>query len=295
MGLQFSFFYDIAVILIAIVCVCTGYRKGFLKTAVSTGIYLAAFAVSWVASIYISDVLYENYFKEKNYEIVSEYIQSNNLSERLSDELSSDGVEVSSDEIESIASEGSTDKLYSLMQQNGYAGTQEEFNSILTSGVSSAMDSMLSGSSLPYSDAISNSVISSDPEKISSFIKNITNGTYEETVNDICDTYVKELEISVMRILITGLLTTVVMIIANIAISRRKESISGTSRESADSFFGGVWGIVSSLFYIYIFVSVVHIFVATGKEQMVFFNDTVINKTYIFQYFYRVLLNIQIL
>lgn len=293
MGEQFSFFYDIAVVIIAVVCVCAGYRKGFMKTAVATGIYIAAFAVSWVSSIYISNILYDDYFKEKNYEIVSEYMQTNNLAERISSELSAKGADISSEDIKKVASDGNTDVLYGIMQKNGYDGSREDFEKLMTQSVSGVMNGMLMNTSLPYSEAISDNVILSNSNELAEILKDTANldSDYENVIQNICDTYLRPLEIKVIRILVTVILTTVIMIITNIIISKKKR-LEGEEMSSIDSFFGGVAGIAASLFYVYIFASAVHMLVSTSKEQMLFFNDAVINKTYIFQYFYRVLLHI---
>ena len=114
MGEQFSYFYDIVVIIIAVVCVCAGYRKGFSRTAAATVVYVVAFALSWAASTYISDVLYEDYFKDKNYQIVSNYMQTNSVADRISSELGSKGADISSEDVKKAATDQNTDVLYGI-------------------------------------------------------------------------------------------------------------------------------------------------------------------------------------
>ena len=291
MGEQFSFFYDIVVIIIAVVCVCAGYRKGFSRTAAATVIYVVAFALSWAASTYISDVLYEDYFKDKNYQIVSNYMQTNSVAERISSELGSKGADISSEDVKKAAADQNTDVLYGIMQKNGYSGSREDFEELMKQSISGAMNDMLISTSLPYSDAISEKVILSGSKELSEIVKGSADSGYEAAVQGICETYLKPLEIKVIRILVTSVLTTVIMIITNIIISKKKR-LEGEEVSFADRFFGGVAGIAASLFYVYIFASAVHMLVSSGKEQMLFFNDAVINKTYIFQYFYRVLLHL---
>lgn len=291
MGEQFSFFYDIVVIIIAVVCVCAGYRKGFSRTAAATVIYVVAFALSWAASTYISDVLYEDYFKDKNYQIVSNYMQTNSVADRISSELGSKGADISSEDVKKAATDQNTDVLYGTMQKNGYSGSREDFEELIKQSISGAMNDMLISTSLPYSDAISEKVILSGSKELSEIVKESTDSGYEAAVQGICETYLKPLEIKVIRILVTSVLTTVIMIITNIIISKKKR-LEGEEVSFADRFFGGVVGIAASLFYVYIFASAVHMLVSSSKEQMLFFNDAVINKTYIFQYFYRVLLHL---
>lgn len=291
MGEQFSYFYDIVVIIIAVVCVCAGYRKGFSRTAAATVVYVVAFALSWAASTYISDVLYEDYFKDKNYQIVSNYMQTNSVADRISSELGSKGADISSEDVKKAATDQNTDVLYGIMQKNGYSGSRKDFEELMKQSISGAMNDMLISTSLPYSDAISEKVILSGSKELSEIIKDSTDSGYEAAVQGICETYLKPLEIKVIRILVTSVLTTVIMIITNIIISKKKR-LEGEEVSFADRFFGGVAGIATSLFYVYIFASAVHMLVSSSKEQMLFFNDAVINKTYIFQYFYRVLLHL---
>ena len=222
MGEQFSFFYDIVVIIIAVVCVCAGYRKGFSRTAAATVVYVVAFALSWAASTYISDVLYEDYFKDKNYQIVSNYMQTNSVADRISSELGSKGADISSEDVKKAATDQNTDVLYGIMQKNGYSGSREDFEELMKQSISGAMNDMLISTSLPYSDAISEKVILSGSKELSEIIKDSTDSGYEAAVQGICETYLKPLEIKVIRILVTSVLTTVIMIITNIIISKKK-------------------------------------------------------------------------
>jgi hypothetical protein len=83
------------------------------------------------------------------------------------------------------------------------------------------------------------------------------------------------------------------MIIVDIATKKIKIRRERIVLNALDRFSGGIVGIVGSLFSIYIIISVVHLLVAFGKEQLVFFNNDVIDKTVIFGYLYHFILNIQ--
>lgn len=292
MGTQFWYFYDIAVTVIMALCVIAGFKKGFFKIAVITVGYIVSFAVSWTLSFPVSNKLYDNFLKEKNKQVLSEIVPNNNYSQKLIEKLNENGIDITDQQLSVLLNDDSAGNLYNYLSESGYdIGSENDFNSLLASCTGTVLNQSFTNNTIFYSNSVSNEFLNSDPQKMTQIIKDIISKDPDESVNTIESVYLRKIETIIIRMIFTMIFTSVMMIFINIISKKVLISDDRVKTKAANSFFGGVIGIVDGLFYLYIVSVIVHILVTIGEDQMVFFNDAVIEKTKLFQYFYRVMLH----
>jgi ethanolamine utilization microcompartment shell protein EutS len=292
MGTQFWFFYDIAIILVILLGFYNGFKKGFLKTIILTVGSIAVFTVSWGFSQIAADTIYDNYFKEKNTQMLSNALSGKSYTSDFILKLQDMGVDLSSDEINEILQNGSVDE---LAQAAGLSTGETDNNAeeVFSSAASQTISHLIESTAIPYSQSISDQILDENPEVLDELLLQIVSPDSTSIVSKIENDYIRKVEIMIIRILITALASSVLMIIVDIATKKIKIRRERIVLNALDRFSGGIVGIVGSLFSIYIIISVVHLLVAFGKEQLVFFNNDVIDKTVIFGYLYHFILNIQ--
>jgi hypothetical protein len=120
----------------------------------------------------------------------------------------------------------------------------------------------------------------------------ILNGSIGTNTAKFESCYLRSIEVTILRTVFTTIIMAVLMIIAGglSEVFSVKEGRLALAR--LDNQLGAVVGLIPAAFVLFVVVGIVHILVSVGKEEMIFFNDDVINKTVLFKYIYRLILNV---
>lgn len=134
MSVQLALAFDIMCILVFIVFIVGGYRRGMLKTFASTLAYVLAFLISNVASTAFSPVIYDNFLKEKLHSQIEEKMTDFDSSKIFNYALEQMGIDakLTQSDLNKIADSGkdTAQAISEKLQQSGVdsAKAQEVYN-----------------------------------------------------------------------------------------------------------------------------------------------------------------------
>lgn len=294
MGISFWYFYDIVAIAIVIMSIYRGYKKGFVRTILMTVGYLFAVVIAWTLSIFIADKVYDNFLQEKNETVIADAINSIDYSSVFQDELKNYGVKLDDEDMKKLKSMDSSEEIYNYVNKTGlYSGSKSDFDDALANITSKTMQEMFDSAHIPFSDSASNNILLKNGNKeLTNIVIDILNGNVGSKPAELVSGYLRSVEIFILRVIFTSIISSVLMAIvakfANLINVRQNRLTLAT----LNTHLGILAGIVSAIFYLYIFSNIIQIIVAIGKENFIFFNSDVIDRTLIFKYIYRFILNL---
>jgi len=292
MGEQFSWFFDVAIIGVIIVCIYIGGKKGFLRTAVLLAGYLIAGLGGYFIAKEASPVVYTNFLQSKVENVVEDNLDNFSIKTQIKAMLSEKdfGVEIPDSEIDRIINQGG-DVKENFANYAKQAGTTLE-KSELDSKLSSVFNNNAVLAKLK--DKVPASIYSQiehylngSKESLSNIIKAMNNPSKEESAKEIADLAVKPIILLVLQVLIFMISFTLLMIIVKL-VSRsmsifNKVPVVG----SANTLLGGVLGFVQGAFIVVIIVLLVKVIIALTSNELIVLNTPTIEETKIFKEIYN--------
>lgn len=298
MGTEFWWFYDVTAAAVLLVCIFLSGRKGFISgvfTAVCCGLsLLTAFAVSGT----VSQGLYKNTIRSSNVKKIEKNLKSDTFTQKYAAYLENMGyfIKVNPEKLNEIfTADGELDEALCNYVNNINARTVEDNEAVL-------LEKIREGYAVVMSDIISQPLNKFAAETAANEIRNDSSGIKDFLVlvlsKDglhnaavyIADNYTAKAYTTIFRL--TGF---VVLYIAVFLLLAAFVNAFAGKRESAEStgshIAGGFMGIITGGIMIFAVSAVIHLWAIMGSNEMLFFNNDVIDKTFIFKYFYDLTLN----
>ncbi|MCM1132359.1 MAG: hypothetical protein NC340_02700 [Ruminococcus flavefaciens] len=294
MGTEFWWFYDVIAVAVLLVCIFLAGKKGFLRgtfTAISCAV---AMFVSFAVSGTVSQELYKNTIRSSNVRKIEKNLRSDTFTLKYADYLENMGyfIKVSTEKLEDVfEADGDLDRNLCNYINNINARKAEENESVL-------LEKVREGYAVVISDIITQSLNKFAGETAGNEIRNDSSGMQElillmldkESLHNasvyIADNYTAKAYGTIFRltgfVLIYIAVYLILLAVINSFTGRRERSPEST----VSHISGGFMGIITGGIMIFAVAVVIRLWAIMGSNEMLFFNNDVVDRTFIFRYFY---------
>lgn len=295
MGTEFWWFYDVIAVAVLLVCIFFSGKKGFLKGTFTALCCAVSVFVSFAVSNTISQELYKNTVRSSNIKKIEKNLKSDTFTQKYAVYLENMGyfIKVNPDKLyEIFKSDMELDKALCYYVNNINARKAEENEAVLLEkireGYAVVMGDIISQSLNKFSAETAANEIRNDSSGIKEFLILVIDkdsGTHNAAVY-IADNYTAKPYVTIFRL--TGFvilyiaLFLIITAVINSFTGRREGSMESTGSHIA----GGLIGIVTGGIMIFAIAAVIRLWAIMGNNEMLFFNNDVIDSTLVFRYFY---------
>lgn len=295
MGNNYSIYFDIGVLLLLIVFMYSGGKKGFVRTVVIVVGYVLSVAIASFVSKNATDIVYDSFIKESVTNSIESKFEDVNTGEKLKELLNSIfsdyGVSVSEKDTEAMISSNDIGKSISDYMNSNYKGAN-----VSAADVESKIK-----------DGINESALSSITDSIPNFLKKsaesfINNGKWTSliTMGDkrAAAEFVEE---NLVRGVVSPLISTIIFMLVFFILMAIVRVISRSLRfikripliGSANTLLGVGLGVIEGLIIIYIICMMLRLAIAfTGDSMVVLSNETIDNTLILKRIYYFNFINI---
>lgn len=293
MGTEFWWFYDVIAVAVLLVCIFLSGKSGFIKSIFTTVCCAVSLLVAFAASGAVSQELYKNTMRSSNVKKIEKNLKSDTFTQKYASYLENMGyfIKVNSDKLNEIfVADNELDKALCDYVNNINARKVEDNETVL-------LEKIREGYAVVMSDIISQSLNKFSAETAANEIRNDSSGMKEflvlvldkDGVHNaavyIADNYSAKAYTTIFRL--TGF---VVLYIAVFLVLTAFVNAFTGKREGGEStvshIAGGFMGIITGGIMIFAVSSVIRLWAIMGSNEMLFFNNDVIDGTFIFKYFY---------
>ncbi len=294
MGSQYWWFYDVIVAAIALVCIFIGSKKGVMKSAFGfVGVIIAAI-LSYAISGAIGDTVSSGIVCESNAKKITENIDGSTFTSLYSAYLEDMGYSIRIDNEKlgkALDSQESIeeDLIFYLNSVNGHSIDKKEvLLEKVHEGYAVVISDMVSRSLNEYAALTAGEIVRENPEIMTELIPLLRD---DENIHPASLYIAKNLAAPAYNTI--GKLVSFLIIFGVCALGfvwginaffshKEVDAISVTSH-----FAGGIFGLLTAVAIVFAVAVWVRISAVTGNNQMLFFNNEVVEKSYVFKYFYE--------
>ena len=298
MGTQLWWIYDAAVVLFALIMIIISAKKGFSKKLLVVFSCLFSIIISIATNESLSPFIYKNIYKGSNHRAISRAFEEFNVGEELTKiiEDMDYNVRPSEGKIVKIIEDDKSDfheRMYKYVcNLNGIeVDTQENFTVKFDEEFSDMLFELLSPQiNKGYLGGIND--LAEQPDKVEHIARLLKfepdEGVPSEIGRYIEENCIKENSIQIISIAAFAIVYIVFMIIFRLFVLYLN-NINAVPKMSgkAEGFFGALLGGVNAAADLIIISFAVKFAVVITRGEKYFFNEDVIEKTYIFKYLYN--------
>lgn len=299
MGDQFWWFYDVAAAAVVLVCIFLSGRKGITRALTSLVGCILAFAIALTVSGSISRSIYKTTIKDSNSKKLAHALEGKDFTQDMKVYLESLGYNIKVDykKLNEILSSGEdiNNKLFVYVNSvNGKPVDDEDgFYEKLYEGEGEIISGYVTEELSKFAGATAKKNIKKNPETIDQFapLMQIFDDPNEEfpmtkAGKFISNHYISSAYITLVRLIAFIILVFLVVLITWFVFKSFLDDDSGYQGIFSHTV-GGFLGIVNGAVYVCVVAAMIRLYVVLGSNEMLFFNHSAIDKTYIFKYFYK--------
>lgn len=295
MGTQFWWFYDVIVVAVVLVCLYLNGKKGIFKSAVTLVSCIVGILLAVPMSGAVSESVYKTAVRDNNIKKLDKSLIDVEISSYLADALENMGysVIVNTQKIDEIleSDKDVDEQIYKYLNNiNGKVVDKEAiFHDNLNNAYASVMKKLISADLTNYAVATASKKITDGKMDFGNLLKMIKTGEQRgECAKIITDTYTADAYKNVIRLLVCVIMFAVIFIIGLLT----AKSLTGSQREIDEStgshIAGSICGIFTGVAIVFIIAVAIRLYVVMGNNEMLFFNNEAIDKTFIFRYAYNI-------
>lgn len=293
MGSQFWWFYDVIVVAVALVCIFIGSRKGVMKGVFGFVSVIIAAVLAYVISGAVGDTVSSGLVCESNAKKISESIDESTFMTKYINYLENMGYSVSIDESKLGAAldkgEGMEEAVvFYLNSVNGHSLDKKEvLLEKIHEGYGIILSDIVSKSLNEFAAVKTKEIISEKPEMMEELIPMLRD---EEQLFQASLYISKNMAAPAYNII--GRLVSYLVIFAVIALGLLLGINAFFSHKEVDAIgvvshvAGGIFGLFTAAGIVFAIAVWVRVSAITGNNEMLFFNNDVVEKSYLFKYFY---------
>ena len=293
MGSQYWWFYDVIVAAIALVCIFIGSKKGVMKSAFGfVGVIIAAI-LSYAISGAVGDTVSSGIVCESNAKKITESIDGGTFTGLYSEYLENMGYSIRLDDNKLGAALDSKesiddDLVFYLNSVNGHSIDKKEvLLEKIHEGYAVVIGDIVSRSLNEYAALTAEELVREKPEIMTELIPMLRN---EDSIHP-ASLYIAE-NLTAPAYNTIGKLVSFLIIFGVCALGfvwginaffshKEVDAISITSH-----FAGGIFGLLTAAAIVFAVAVWVKVSAVTGNNEMLFFNNDAVEKSYVFKYFY---------
>lgn len=295
MGSQFWWFYDIVAAAVFLVCIFLAGKKGVLRGAIAAVGCVIALALALGISTGAADGVYQNTMRSSNIKKVAKVIRQDVFLYKYAAYLESLDVNIdpSYDRLDAIFSSENKNYDEQLSKYiNNINGRRlyddEETLRVVHEGYAVVIGELVSQSMNKYAAEVAMKEIRKNPETMQELIPMIHFREEGESVPPakfITDNYTAPAYVTIYKL--AGLL--IVFILAFLFTLYMSYSIASKQEPSrpVEYIISGSTGIFTGAAIVFIIAAAVRLWAVLGSNEMLFFNNEVIDRSLIFKYFYN--------
>ena len=290
MGAEFWWFYDVIVLAVVLVSAFFAGRKGFTRSLITLVGYAISAVIAFSVSAGISGSIYDGTIRDSNANKLEKSISKDDFISKTEDYLENleYNINVNPENLEKIFTEGGdiSDELYSYVNNiNGKKVAEEEQFSIqVRECYGSVFKDMISKQLSKFSaesvaekfregelsiDEVAPLMMQENPKEAAKYIAG-------EFVSGAYMSMIRLIAFVVLFVLIAGLFTAFVNAFMG------KSSVYGIATR-----IGGVAvGVINGAILVFVVAAAVRLSAIMGSNEMLFFNNEAVDKTFVFRYFY---------
>ncbi len=291
-----SVLLDVIVVVLFIVTCVTGYVMGFFKYAALMLKTVATLLIAAAAAFILAAPAYNAVAQDKVVNAIESSVEKIDVAQKVNSELRKRGLPqtVSNDELRSVLlADGDVVKnLDGVMAQKGVdPGTREkvrqEFEDYLDHELLGQIVSMSQSKEDGADGSIVRTGLENKREELIKFVRMLLMSDKHKAAQEIESTYVRPVGEKIaggIIFLIAGILVSVILLI----VIKLAGILSKVKVVSAANSFGGLMlGVFKGALYAAVIAYVLCAIVNASKNQMDKLNTDIIDKTYIFKYFFN--------
>ena len=290
MGAEFWWFYDVIVLAIVLVSAFFAGRKGFARSLITLVGYAISAVIAFSVSAGISGSIYDGTIKDSNANKLEKSISKQDFISKTEDYLENleYNINVNPENLEKIFTEGGdiSDEIYRYVNningkkvaEEGKFGieVQECYGSVFKDMISKQL-SKFSAESVSEKfkegqlsiDEVAPLLMQENPKEAAKYIA-------EEFVSGAYMSMIRLIAFVVLFVLIAGLFTAFVNAFMG------KSDVYGIATR-----IGGVAvGVINGAILVFVVAAAVRLSAIMGSNEMLFFNNEAVDKTFVFRYFY---------
>ncbi|MBR4509441.1 MAG: hypothetical protein K6A79_07970 [Ruminococcus sp.] len=295
MGSQFWWFYDIVAAAVFLVCIFLAGKKGVLRGAIAAVGCVIALALALGISTGAADGVYQNTMRSSNIKKVAKVIRQDVFLYKYAAYLESldANIDPSYDRLDAIFSSENKNYDEQLSKYiNNINGRRlyddEETLRVVHEGYAVVIGELVSQSMNKYAAEVAMKEIRKNPETMQELIPMIHFREEGESVPPakfITDNYTAPAYVTIYKL--AGLL--IVFILAFLFTLYMSYSIASKQEPSrpVEYIISGSTGIFTGAAIVFIIAAAVRLWAVLGSNEMLFFNNEVIDRSLIFKYFYN--------
>lgn len=298
MGEQFWWFYDAAIAAIILVAAFINSRKKLSRSITSCVAFMLGVFIASTASEGIARSVYENTIRSSNINRLNKALTDESFVDDTKIYIESLGynVSVSSDKIEEIFTDGEDvyGKLCSCVNNaNGRKVVEpEEFKSVMAEGFANIICKYADNTLNDYAQRKFTEAVINDPDKLNDFFPLTQEEFMKKAAAYLENTFMYQPYTEMTKLMVFVALMLVLIIVVKLMGYLMFDKLSESDYiGTGEHIAGAVMGIIIGAVIILAGALIVRACAAFGKNDMIFFNENTINKTYVFKYFYKFSLN----
>ena len=294
MGTQYSWFYDVIVAAIALICIFIGSKKGVLKSVFAfVGVMIAAL-LSYALSGAVSETISNGAVSDGNSKKILKNLDSEIFMGDYIDYLEHMGysIVVKEEKIEAIfqnKDENIDEALAKYINNiNGHPVDEKDILiEKIREGYAVIIKDLVSKSLNKYAAETAAQIIREDSSSMQELIPMIMESDNLHPAADfIAETYIAPAYYTIVRlvsfIIMFAFIALLLVFSVNAYFGRREASAIGIASHVA----GGIFGLITAVFIVFAVAVSIRIWAITGNNEMLFFNNESVEKSYVFKYFY---------
>ena len=296
MGSQFWWFYDIVAAAVFLVCIFLAGKKGVLRGAIAAVGCVIALALALGISTGAADGVYQNTMRSSNIKKVSKVIKQDVFLYKYAAYLESldTNINPSYEKLDSIFSSEDNKNYDQALGDyiNNVNGRKlyddEETLEVVHEGYAVVIGEIVSQSMNKYAAEVAMKEVRENPETVQELIPMIhfhEDGDPVQPAKFITDNYTAPAYVTIYKL--AGLL--IVFILAFVFTLYMSYSIASKQEPSrpVEYIISGSTGIFTGAAIVFIIAAAVRLWAVLGSDEMLFFNNEVIDRSLIFKYFYN--------
>lgn len=295
MGSQFWWFYDIVAAAVFLVCIFLAGKKGVLRGAIAAVGCVIALALALGISTGAADGVYQNTMRSSNIKKVAKVIRQDVFLYKYAAYLESldANIDPNYDRLDAIFSSENKNYDEQLSKYiNNINGRRlyddEETLRVVHEGYAVVIGELVSQSMNKYAAEVAMKEIRKNPGTMQELIPMIHFREEGESVPPakfITDNYTAPAYVTIYKL--AGLL--IVFILAFVFTLYMSYSIASKQEPSrpVEYIISGSTGIFTGAAIVFIIAAAVRLWAVLGSNEMLFFNNEVIDRSLIFKYFYN--------
>lgn len=292
MGSQFWWFYDIIAAAIILICIFISAKKGALKSAISAVSYIIVVALAFGISTGAANSLYTNTMRSSNIRKIDKVLKSSTFTSKYSLYLESLGYNIrpSEEKLNEIFTKSDAAFDEALVRYiNSVNGRklmeEEEALEAVREGYAVVIRDIVALNQSKYVSETAAKEIRRDSSGMQELIPLITDkDDRTPAAKYIADNYTAPAFVTIFKLagfIILFIILGILMYFIDQSITREREASGMATR-----ICGGFIGIAMGCVFVFTAAAVVRLWAILGSNEMLFFNNDVIDKSLVFKYFY---------